>query len=40
MASLQCQKHNKEEKMSCNYPEWVEDRGLENETWVNDRWCD
>ncbi len=20
------------------YPDWVEDRGLENEEWVHDRW--
>jgi len=24
----------------CNYPDWVEDRGLEDEEWVQDRWCD
>lgn len=21
-----------------NYPDWVEERGLENEDWVHDRW--
>jgi len=24
----------------CNYPDWVEDRGLEDEDWVQERWCD
>ena len=27
-------------KCDCNYPDWVEDRGLEDEDWVQDRWCD
>ena len=25
---------------SCDYPDWVEERGLEDEDWVHDRWCD
>jgi len=24
----------------CNYPDWVEERGLEDEEWVQDKWCD
>ena len=24
----------------CNYPDWVEERGLEDEDWVQERWCD
>jgi len=24
----------------CNYPDWVEERGLEDEEWVQERWCD
>lgn len=27
-------------KCDCNYPEWVEERGLEDEEWVHERWCD
>ncbi len=27
------------EEIHCsNYPDWVEERGLENEEWVDDRW--
>ncbi len=27
------------EEIYCStYPDWVEDRGLENEEWVDDRW--
>ncbi len=24
----------------CNYPDWVEERDLQDEEWVEDRWCD
>jgi len=27
-------------KCDCNYPDWVEERGLEDEEWVQERWCD
>jgi len=27
-------------KCDCNCPDWVEDRGLCDEDWVQDRWCD
>jgi len=27
-------------KCDCDYPDWVEERGLEDEDWVQERWCD
>ena len=31
---------NMKNKINMSCPDWVEDRGLENEDWVEDRWGD